>query len=70
MFTVTVTAKFLTHAKKLNTVYRTVAYNFLNVCEKFTSLCQLLKRCTQKKTGSFIQLHGVVFNEMYRVRKM
>jgi len=28
-------------------------YTFLNVCEKFTSFCQALKRCTQKKIGSF-----------------
>ena len=27
--------------------------------KKFTSLCEALKRCTQKKTGSFFLPHGV-----------
>ena len=30
--------------------------------KKFTSFCQALKRCTQKKTGSFLLPHGVFFD--------
>ena len=41
-----------------NSIHRIVANTFLNVCEKFTSFCQALKRCTQKKVGSFFLPHG------------
>ena len=34
-------------------MHRIVAYTFLNVCEKITSFCQALKRCTQKKWFGF-----------------
>ena len=51
MFNVTVTAKFLTHAKIK--IHGIVAYTFLSVCEKFTSFCQVFKRCTQKKISFF-----------------
>jgi len=59
MLNVTVAAKFLTHAKiKYMELWLT---NFLSLglmyVKKFTSFCQVLKRRTQKKTGSFFLPH-------------
>jgi len=33
--------------------------------KKFTSFCPVLKRCTQKKIGSFFLPHGVYFQIKY-----
>ena len=56
---------------KLNSLHGNVAYRstFLrpNVCEKkFTSFCQVLKRCTQKNIGSFFLPQGVDAGCCYR----
>jgi len=52
---------------KLHT--RNVAYTFLNICEKLSKFCQVLKRCTQKKTGSFFLPHGVFAWEIWPSEK-
>jgi len=55
MFDVTVATKNIN--TRQNYIHGIVAYRSTfrrpNVCEIFTSFCQVLKRCTQKKTGSF-----------------
>ena len=51
--------KILNVAHAKNSTDEIVVYTFLNVREKITSFCQALKRCTQKKVGSFFLSHGV-----------
>ena len=41
-------------------MHEIVLYTFLDVCEKITYFCQVLKRCTQKKIRSIFLPHGVV----------
>jgi len=47
MFDVTVTAKFLTHAKIK--IHRTVANAFLNVCEKIRRFLSRIKNVQKRK---------------------
>jgi len=63
MSTVTVTAKFLMHAKIK--IYGIVAYIFVNVCEKIHQFLSSVKKCTQKKIGFFASrctFHHAVYN--------
>jgi len=48
--------KILNVAYAKNSTDEIVVYTFLNVREKITSFCQALKRCTQKKVGSFFSV--------------
>jgi len=58
MFNVPVTAKLLMHAKIK--IYGIVAYTFINVCEKITSFCQVLKKKHAKENlVPFFLPHGV-----------
>ena len=57
MFNVTVAAKFLTHAK---IKYMELQLILSLMCvDKFTAFCHVLKRCTQKRIGSFFLPRGV-----------
>jgi len=62
MFNVTVAAKFSTHAKiKYTELYLIDLLSLGLMCvKKITRFCQVLKRHTQKKIGSFFLPHGVV----------
>jgi len=59
MFDVTVTAKFLTHAKIK--IYRTVANAFLNVCEKIRRFLSRIKNVQKRKLVPFFCL--TVYNK-------
>jgi len=60
MFNVTVAAKFSTHAKIKYTELYLIGLLSLGLMyvKKFVSFCRVLKRCAQKKIGSFLLPHG------------
>jgi len=61
MFNVTVAAEFSVHAKTKYTELYLIDKLFLGLmyAKKITRLCQVVKRCTQKKIGFFLLPHGV-----------
>ena len=48
-----------------NEIHGIVTYTFLNLCEEFTSFCQVLKKDAQK-TGSFFLPHSVLASAKIR----